>query len=152
MLRQRFEELIQTADTLRGQELYDEAIDSYGYAVALAQEKSFRLHDFEVAEINFKIGQTAVAAFGIEEALDVYNAVMLSFNDDPILLARAHYEIGKAYLDIGDAAAAQENINQALRCLWREPSPENPFINEGRVALSALLLGKRRAARDHLGD
>jgi hypothetical protein len=73
MLRARFEKLIQTADELHKEELHHEAIGRYNYAVALAQERSFELSELEVSEINFKIGETAITAFGVAEAAEVYN-------------------------------------------------------------------------------
>src|SRR6185503_4597175 len=127
MLRARFEQLIQNADMLRAEALYDEAIVSYQDATALAKEVELKLNDLEVAEINFNIGETAVAAFGIDVAMDVYDRIILEFNDDSLHLARAHYEIGKAYMDNGDWQEAANNMDLGLRYLWREGVSANPY-------------------------
>jgi tetratricopeptide (TPR) repeat protein len=120
MLRARFYELIQTADELCKEEQYLEAIDRYNFAVALAQERSFDLDELESAEINFKIGEAAIAAFGAAEAADVYNHIMVSFMDDPMHLARAHYNLGQAYINESDWSQAAVHLDFAIRYLWRE--------------------------------
>jgi len=150
MLRTRFEKLIQNADILREEESYGEAIESYQDAVALAKEADLSLSELEVAEINFKIGETAVAAFGIDEAVEVYDSIILAFNDDFLQVARAHYEIGKAYMDDGCWQEAASNMDLGLRFLSRAGISANPYANEARLALRGLLLSKWRAASSQL--
>jgi tetratricopeptide (TPR) repeat protein len=154
MLRARFYELIQTADELCKEEQYLEAIDRYNFAVALAEEKSFGLDELESAEINFKIGETAIAAFGAAEASDVYDHIMISFMDDPMHLARAHYELGQAFMDEGDWHLAEENLDLALRYLWREKDggPAPAAATDAKIALSSFIHAKRAAIRYHLED
>jgi hypothetical protein len=67
-------------------------------------------------------------------------------------MARAHYELGKAYMVEGDWRNAADNLDLALCYLWNNKDGSLAMASDTRTALNSLILAKGEAVGYHLED
>ncbi len=104
------------------------------------------------AEKHFKVGVQLSGGGRLNEAIGEFNGAIAEYSKaiivDPLMLAVAYHNRGRAYLHLGQPQQAIEDFNEALRLIPQRRSPQGAVVYLNRGAAYNALGQAERALQD----
>ncbi len=116
------------------------ALDHLNQAIRLARTRGDRVDEAgslqTIGRVYRSMGEPKKSIEFLEQSL----VVLKDANDPPLSVARAHYNLGKAYTDIGEYQKAHDSLNRALP-VWKARGDQ---INVASTVLELARLERNR--------
>lgn len=148
MRPQRIEELLEEAETVADEDPA-EAFEIYLDAVAIHEELGHPLDDSERLELSFKMADAARRGEPLKVARNIYTKIIEDYSDDRLIVSRAAYELGCAYMDALEWERAVKSLNSSLAYMTRYVA-ERQYFTAAEFALGALINLKLNEAKNNI--